>query len=208
MSVPGSTVSVPFHTEKVKTPQNTFGNMLEKEIDFEEEVISGSHPHYQQRPVPPEISPQHQNRASRVEHLERILEKLDQDHLRHKLPPEAPPHMPSGYHDHHMKGKLLPPGHGVRISMEGQRSMHMMDRDFMYPDGEPRMDMLPPPNIGIRPQGGVSRPTSSNWAIEMERRRVLELRQMERARVERAMFNSMHGGMMPKVGIIIAVPIQ
>ncbi len=70
------------------------------------------------------------------------------------------------------------------------------------------MDMLPPPSIGIRPQGGVNRPTANNWAVEMERRRLMELKQMkqmeraqmERAQMERAMYsNSMHRGMQHRV---------
>ncbi len=205
-SIPNSKVPAPFRPENVKPPQDTFGNILEKEMDFDEEVITGSHPHYQ-RP-PPEIPPQYPSRVSRVEHLERMLEKLDQEQIlrdRHNpLPSELPPpQMSSGYADPHMKAKLLP-ALSARMTggppMEGQRSMHMMDREYMYHEGEHRMDMLPPPSIGIRPQGGVNRPTANNWAVEMERRRLMELKQMERAQMERAMYsNSMHRGVQHRV---------
>ncbi len=213
-SIPNSEVPTTFRPENVKPPQDTFGNILEKEMDFDEEVITGSHSHYQ-RP-PPEIPPQYPSRVSRVEHLERMLEKLDQEQIlrdrQNPLPSELPPpHMASGYADPHIKAKLLP-GLSARMTggppMEAQRSMHMVDREYMYHEGEHRMDMLPPPSIGIRPQGGVNRPTANNWAVEMERRRLMELKQMkqmeraqmERAQMERAMYsNSMHRGMQHRV---------
>ncbi len=207
------TMSVPFQSENSQRPQNTFGNILEKEMEFDNEVIPGSQPHYQ-RP-PPEIPSQYLSRVSRVEHLERMLEKLDQEQVtrdKHRtLPPEHSPHGASSYPEQHMKAKLLQ-SHSSRMTtrgppMDGQRPMPMMERDYMYHEGEHRVDVLPPPNIGIRPQGGMNR--SNHWAVEMERRRLIELKQIERARMERAMYNnSMHGGMQHKVGIHMYIRVH
>ncbi len=281
-SVPNMSAS--FRQDNPHPPQNTFGSALEKEMEFEDEVITGSHPHYQ-RP-PPEIPSQYSSRASRVEHLERMLEKLDQEQVmrdKHKLvPTELSPHVASGYPEQHMKVKLLQshssrmtrgspmdgqrsipmdgqrpmpmdgqrplpmdgqrplpmdgqrplpmdgqrplpmdgqrplpmdgqrplPMDGQRpLPMDGQRPMPMTERDYLYHEGEHRIDMLPPPNIGIRPQAGMNR--SNHWAVEMERRRLIELKQMERVRMERAMYNSsMHPGMPHKVGYIVHISVS
>ena len=203
-----TSVSVPIRPEPVQPSQPTFGTMLEKEMDFDEEVVTGAHPHYQ----PPPQNPPPQYPSRRVEHLERMLERLDHSHQnmfrdRHKaMPSEASVHMTGSYPDQPMK-KVVP-NHSVRMNpgqVEGQRP-YMVDREYVYPEGmggEMRMDMMPPPNIGIRPQSGVNRSSANNWAIEMERRRLYELnqmKQMERARAMDRMYGgSMHGGMQQKV---------
>ena len=207
-TISNTSVSVPIRPETVPPSQATFGTMLEKEMNFDDEVVTGAHHHYHS--PSPNIPPQYGNRGnSRVEHLERMLERLDHSHQnmfrdRHKtLPPEASLHMTGSYPDQPVKKLVpnfsvqMPPG-----QTERQRP-YMMDREFVFPEvmgGEMRMDRVPPPNIGIRPQSGVNRSGANNWAVEMERRRLYELKQMERTRtMERMYGDNMHGGMQPKV---------
>lgn len=224
---------------------------MEKEIDFDEEVITGAHPHF--HPPPPaqirerEVVPHYPNpmmtennsrNLSRLEHLERMLEKLDTSHMhlfreRGDPTPNVPRqvgyggHIPGpAYPEPRMKTKVsrdlmvpnLVGNYGtarmVPQQMDQQRSLHM-DREggYGYPDimtNDPRMEMMsgrPPPQHYVQHQhqhmGGTNRPSSNNWAIEMERRRVIELKQMERARImERGggMYEgNQHGGTQHKV---------
>jgi len=203
--MPQVTNPVPIRTDSKPPQQNTFGNMLEKEIDFDEDA--GAHPQYP-TPAPPQFPNRNASAFSRVEHLERMLEKLDHNHqsmLRKNTTSDVPP---QGFPEPPRMKKMVP-GHGVRMTtMERPLPQHVIEREYVYSDmGGPgpadfRMEMMPPPNIGIRPQGGVTRSSSNNWAVEMERRRLFELKQMERARMmerERMYNGGLSGGMQHKV---------
>ena len=225
VQTPSSNNVVIKSSETATPPQNTFGNMLEKEIDFDEEVITGAHPHFhpprEREVVPPYpnpmISESNSRNLSRLEHLERMLEKLDTSHMhlfreRTDPAPNVPRvmgyggHLPGpGYPEPRMKTKVsrehmapnLVSNYGAsRMApqqIEQPRSMQHMEREggYGYPDvmaNDPRGDMMsvrPPPQHYVQHQhmGGSNRPSSNNWAIEMERRRVAELKQMERARI-------------------------
>lgn len=223
--------------------------MLEKENDFDEEVITGAYPHFPPPPPPPpprerEVVPPYPNpmmsesnsrNISRLEHLERMLEKLDTSHMhlfRERTDPSANvPHV-MGYGSHlpgpsypeprmktkmsrdHMVPSLVSHYGTSRVApqqVEQPRSMHMeREGGYGYPDvmtNDPRGDMMsgrPLHQHYVQHQhmGGSNRPSSNNWAIEMERRRVLELKQMERARLmdRGGMYEgNQHGGGQHKV---------
>lgn len=200
------------------SPLKTFETRLENDVDFNEDVITGSHPHYyppssqlsEQEVVPhpsPMLSENNSRNLSRLEHLEQMLERLDTSHQhlfreRGDHTVSVPPvmgyrgHMPA-HPDPRMKAKLSYDPNPMSVygmsrmtsqQVEQQRSM-LSDREgvYGYRDGVPndlRGNMMPvrPPShqhIGA----GSGRTSSNNWAIEMERRRVNELQQMERSRL-------------------------
>lgn len=134
---------------------------------------------------------------SRLHTIERMLESLDRSHAHTgPLPPSR------GY------GPFPPPPHSMGVLPQSkrvtptQREQHPpleSEGGWMYPEASPEMrqqpDMYRPSTrqfVSNRPyqmmmqSGGSGRPNANNWAVEMERRRVMELQQMQmKERMER-----------------------
>lgn len=186
-------------------PSNStnFGYLLEKELDFDDEHII---------PPPPAPAPAREYPArlisrgdppapnlSRLHTIERMLENLDRSHGHSHsgaMPSSRgygplPPHPHAGIPSHM---GVLPQTKRVPSTQREHRLMEGEGGGWMYPEHLPEMRQQQPemyrPSAhqlasGRQYQMG-SRSSANNWAVEMERRRVMELQQMQlKERLER-----------------------
>lgn len=134
----------------------------------------------------------------RLEQLERMLETMD------RMDPTRMDTATAQHYDFHPmaapQASLPPPPH--RLHQMDQRVPMQMDREgrgWMYPQ-EPRGRALPTPQqLAAARQHQMltnARGGANNWAVEMEQRRLIELRQMQLAKE-----NEMYGGATPTGGI-------
>ena len=212
----------PAQSLRESSGSNNFGYLLEKELDFEERMIPPPPPPVvpaREHPTtligrgdPPAVS------LSRLQTIERMLENLDRSHAHTgPIPPTRgygplppPPHagIPSPM-------SVLPPSKRVTPTQREQpRPLrdkphpHDSDGGWVYPEGildvrQQPADMYRPSNhrqlassnrpYQMMPSGGSGRTNANNWAVEMERRRVLELQQMQlKERMERDRLQQQH----------------
>ena len=164
------------HVSRV-SPRN-YGYLLEKELlDLEDDL-----------PVPNIPFPDHLTEGipnlRRLEQLEQMLERMD------RMDPTAAqfqgyPNMPPPHHPHHHHHQVHQMDHHIPMTHPP------MDRDggrgWMYLDrGMRQVDRTRPTPQQLaaakQHQMLTSTRNANNWAVEMERRRVMELRQMELAK--------------------------
>ena len=179
----------------VKQVSPGFGYPLDKELLNIEEDLSVANMDF---PEP---------NIRRLEQLERMLETMDRmDPTATPLPgyhhvPTAVPARPSHTPPSH------PPPHRLLHQIDQRVPVHQMDRGgWMFPQ-ERGVHPTPQQLAAARQhQMLTSSRTANNWAVEMEQRRLMELRQMQLAQ-EKEMYGGgvppggggvPHGGMMPQ----------
>lgn len=127
----------------------------------------------------------------RLEQLERMLENMDRmDPNSHNVPPPSHSSHPPPHRRHQMDQRV--PMHPAQLDRDGRGWMHyQQDRGRSHPT---------PQQLAAARQHQMltnSRGANNNWAVEMEQRRVMELRQMQQLAKEKELYG---GGPPPGSG--------